>query len=379
MIRIAAPAAAGLCLAACIAEPEAPELAEIDPATYAVEVVAGGLAHPWDIAFLPGGDMLVTERPGRLRVISGGVLQDEPVSGVPEVYAEGQGGLLEIMLAPDFADSRIVYISYASGDAEANATSVMKARYEDGALTGGEVIFTSSPAKDTTTHFGGRMAVLPDSSIVLTLGDGFAYREQAQLATNHLGTIVRFTPGGAPAPGNPFIDQDGPAAFVWSYGHRNVQGIVFDAQSGLLYAHEHGPEGGDELNLIERGGNYGWPIVTGGVDYNGARISPYTDHEAHGFIAPMIEWTPSIAPGGMTLYDGALFEDWRGDLFVSALSERAIHRIDLDASGAVQSEEVMLTERGQRFRQIATGPDGALYVLTDGGGDGEVLRITPAG
>ena len=360
-------------LVGCVDPQIAPDYAQTDPALYVAETIVSGLDHPWGIAFLPDGTMLVTERSGQLRLIEDGVLRPEPVEGVPPVLAEGQGGLFDIVLAPDFAETGRIYLSLASGDADANATAVFRARYADGALVEGETIFTSSPAKDTDAHFGGRMVFGPDGALILTLGDGFAYREQAQDRTNQLGTIVRMTADGEPAPGNPFLDEGDAAAWIWSYGHRNVQGLAWDRTRGALWSHEHGPRGGDELNRIEPGSNYGWPIATFGTDYNFARISPFEAHD--GFAAPVHVWTPSIAPAGLAAYDGALFPDWRGDLFVAALAGQAIHRLDLDAAGAVVGEERLLTSESARVRHIAQGPDGALYALTDSE-DGAVIRIT---
>ncbi|MFP4518611.1 MAG: PQQ-dependent sugar dehydrogenase [Oceanicaulis sp.] len=346
---------------------------------FAVEEIAGGLSHPWDIAFLPGGDMLVTERTGALRLIEDGVLADEPVAGVPDVYAESQAGLFDVLVSPDFAQTGRVYLSYAVGEADANSTQVWRARLEDGALVDGARIFTADPLRDTFNHFGGRMSFLPDGTIALTLGDAFAYREQAQIRENHLGAVVRFNPDGSIPADNPFAEDGAPAGYVLSYGHRNVQGIAWDPQREVLWTHEHGPEGGDELNVIVAGANYGWPVVTEGIDYNGARITPLTDHAANGFEPPAYGWTPSIAPGGLAWYSGAGVEDWAGDLFVAALSGRALHHLDLDAEGAVVGEQRLLTELEARIRQVAEGPDGALYVLTDGAGDGKVLRVTPTG
>ncbi|MCR9129488.1 MAG: PQQ-dependent sugar dehydrogenase [Alphaproteobacteria bacterium] len=377
MIRHAALAAGMLALAACSGPSDRSGAPAIDPAGYTVEVVAEGLSYPWDIAFLPGGDILVTERSGALRLIRNGVLQDGSVSGVPEVFFEGQGGLFEVEPAPDYPASRIVYLTYAHGDADENATALHRARFDGERLVEGETIFTAAPPRDTDAHYGGRMAFLPDGTFLLTLGDGFEYREQAQLRSNHLGTIVRLNADGSPPADNPFFDEGGLAAHVYSYGHRNVQGIAFDARRGIIWSHEHGPQGGDELNRIEAGANYGWPIVTEGVDYNGARISPFTDHQAEGFTAPVLGWTPSIAPSGLMAYQGGLFEAWTGDLFVTALAGTALHRIELDASGEVVGESRILLEGRPRLRQVAEGPDGALWVLTDEA-EGRVLRLTPA-
>lgn len=375
MIRKAALSLCMLAAAGC-SETDRSDAAQIDARTYQVETVAEGLSYPWDLAFLPGGDVLVTERSGDLRLIRDGVLQSDPVAGVPGVFADGQGGLLEVQPAPDFAVSGMVYLTYADGDADANATAVFRARFDGSSLVDGETIFAASPARDTDAHFGGRMAFLPDGTFLLTLGDGFEYREQAQVRSNHLGTIVRLNPDGSPPADNPFFSEGGLAAQVYSYGHRNVQGIAFDTRRGLVWAHEHGPQGGDELNRIEPGANYGWPIVTEGRDYNGARISPFSDHEAQGFTAPVLTWTPSIAPSGLLAYQGDLFADWTGDLFITALAGTALHHIDLDANGAVLGENRILLDGRPRLRQAAEAPDGSIWVLTDEA-EGRILRLTP--
>ena len=364
-------------LAACSGPSDRSGAPEIDPASYEVEVIAGGVSYPWDIAFLPGGDILVTERSGALRLIRDGVLQDAPISGVPDVYFEGQAGLFDVQPAPDFEASGLVYLTYAQGDAQENTTAVHRARFDGDRLVEGETLFTAAPMRDTSSHFGGRMAFLPDGSFLLTLGDAFEYREQAQLQSNHLGTIVRLNAEGSPPADNPFFSDGGLAAHVYTYGHRNVQGVAFDARRGIIWAHEHGPQGGDELNRIEPGANYGWPIVTEGVDYNGARITPFDDHEARGFTAPVLGWTPSIAPSGLLAYQGDRFADWTGDLFVTALAGQALHHIDLDAAGNVVSQNRILLEGRPRLRQVAEGPDGAIWVLTDAE-DGRILRLSPA-
>jgi glucose/arabinose dehydrogenase len=363
MIRRTMLAVSAFALAACSGPSDRSEAPQVDPAAYTVETVAEGLSYPWDIAFLPGGDILVTERSGGLRLLRGGVLQEGPVAGVPQVFFEGQGGLFEVEPAPDFAVTGMIYLTYASGDAEANTTAVHRARFDGERLVEGETVFSAAPARDTNAHFGGRMAFLPDGTFLLTLGDGFAYREQAQITSSHLGTIVRLNADGSPPADNPFFAEGGLAAHVYSYGHRNVQGVAFDQRRGIIWAHEHGPQGGDELNRIEPGANYGWPIVTEGTDYNGARISPFEDHEAEGFTAPVLGWTPSIAPSGLMAYQSDVFAEWTGDLFVTALAGTALHHIDLDASGAVIGENRILLDGRPRLRQVA---------------EGRVLRLTPA-
>ena len=361
-------------LNACTQAPDAaPPATDIDPATYQVEIVAEGLATPWDMAFLPDGSALVSERNGGVKWLRDGALSDVP-GGPDDVFAEGQAGLFDLALSPDFATSGVIYLSYASGTAEANTPALYRARFENGAFVEGETIFRSEPPRSTNAHYGARLAVLPDGTLLMTAGEGFAYREQAQVRSNHLGALLRLNPDGSAPADNPFAAEGGPAAYVYSYGHRNMQGIALDPSTGAIWAHEHGPQGGDELNRITPGANYGWPIATMGLDYNGARISPFFDHD--GFAAPEWVWTPSIAPSGMALYDGAQFADWQGDLLVSALAGQALHRLDLE-DGQVVAEQRLLSERGQRIRQVLTGPDGAIWLLAESP-EGQILRLTPA-
>lgn len=341
---------------------------------YELTTVAENLAFPWCIAFLPNGDMLVTELDGQLRVIRNGVLDPAPVAGVPPVYRRGQGGLFDVLLHPNYADNSMVYLSYAHGTPDANGTRVARARFTGTALEDLEVIFDVRPTKDTPAHYGGRMVFLPDGTLLLTTGDGFDYRESAQKLDSLLGKTVRLNDDGSIPPSNPFVDDSKVMHEIYTYGHRNPQGLAVDTDTGRVYLHEHGPRGGDELNVIERGANYGWPMVTYGLDYSGAYISPFT--EMKGMHPPLVYWVPSIAAAGLTYYNGALFPAWRGDLFVAALVEQSIRRIDLDANGAVVAQEVLFTEIGARLRDVRAAPDGALYILTDGPA-GKVVRVSP--
>ncbi|MEX0604046.1 MAG: PQQ-dependent sugar dehydrogenase [Marinobacter sp.] len=341
---------------------------------YRIEVVTEGLEHPWSIAFLPGGGALVTERVGRLRLLSkDGKLQPEPLSGVPEVFASGQSGLNEVSLAPDFPDSQQIYLSYACGTAKANHTCLARSRLGDQGLENTEEIFRVQPAKVGAAHYGGRIAWLPDDTLALSLGDGFDYREEAQKLTSHIGTIVRLNGDGSAPADNPFKGQQDALPEIYSYGHRNVQGLIYDSEENRLIAHEHGPKGGDEINLIEAGKNYGWPITSFGLDYTGARVTPFTDRP--GMESPLLQWTPSIAPSGMTLYTGELFPQWQGDLLVGALAAKQVHRVSLE-NGEAREVEVLFEALNERIRDVETGPDGAVYLLTDSA-NGQVLRVTP--
>lgn len=342
---------------------------------YRIETLTEGLEHPWSLAFLPDGRMLVTERVGRLRLIEAdGRLVEDPIAGLPEAFIAAQAGLMEVALDPDYPDNRWLYLSYAHGDAEANNTRLIRARLVGDELRDIDVLFTAQPLKAGAAHYGGRIAFLADKTLVLTLGDGFDWREQAQNPGNHLGKIVRLNRDGSVPPDNPLLALQGAAPEVYSLGHRNVQGIVFDAEHDRLYSHEHGPRGGDELNLIQAGQNYGWPLATFGVDYTGARVSPYT--ELPGLVAPLLHWTPSVAPSSLALYRGALFPDWQGDLFAATLAERSVRRIRV-RDGMLAGEEVLFEELGERIRDVRSGPDGALYLLTDNA-DGRLLRVVPA-
>ncbi|MDI5984741.1 PQQ-dependent sugar dehydrogenase [Halomonas sp. M4R5S39] len=342
---------------------------------YRIETLAEGLDHPWSLAFLPGGGMLVTERVGRLRLIDAdGTLREAPVAGVPEVFVGGQAGLFEVALAPDHPDSGWVYLSYACGTRAANTTCLDRARFDGRRLVARETLFRAEPDRQGRSHYGGRLTFLPDDTLVLGLGDGFDYREQAQNPGNHLGSLVRLTPAGSVPGDNPFVAASEARAELYSIGHRNIQGVVFDETRSELLIHEHGPRGGDELNRILPGANYGWPLVTHGVDYTGARVTPFT--ELPGFEPPLLHWTPSIAPSGMTVYDGERFPEWRGDLFVAALAARQVRRL-IREDGGIVGQEALFTELDERIRDVRSGPDGALYLLTDSA-EGRVLRVMPA-
>ncbi|MFC4260997.1 PQQ-dependent sugar dehydrogenase [Marinobacter lacisalsi] len=341
---------------------------------YQLQTVVDGLAHPWSLAFLPDGRMLVTERPGRLRIVSrSGELLPEPVDGVPEVFNHAQAGLFEVLPARDFATSQRLYLSYACGTLEANHTCLARGRLQDGALDEVEELFRAMPAKAGAAHYGGRMAWLGDGTLLLTLGDGFDYREEAQKLSSHIGTIVRLNVDGSVPGDNPFVNNGQARPEIFSYGHRNVQGLVYDDASRQVIIHEHGPRGGDEINRIEAGLNYGWPVATYGLDYTWARVTPFTRYP--GTEQPLLHWTPSIAPSGMTLYDGELFPQWQGSLLVGGLVTQAVHRVALSPDGATDMEK-LFSELGARIRDVRTGPDGAIYLLTDSP-EGRLVRVAP--
>ena len=341
-------------------------------AGYNLETVVDGLDSPWGLAILPDGDMLITELTGDLRHIRNGKLVAQAVAGVPQSLYGGQGGLMDIVIHPNYDENRYVYLSLSVGTDDANALRVIRGRFTGTALEDISTIFESAPSKNTLVHYGARMAFLPDNTLLINVGDGFDLREQAQNLSNHFGSLVRVTDDGKVPQDNPFIGVAGAQPEIYSYGHRNQQSIAVARGTGKIYQTEHGPRGGDELNLIEPGKNYGWPIATYGIDYSGARISPYTSYD--GTQQPLVDWTPSIGPSGMTIYDGAQFPDWQGDIFVSSLIFSKIIHIEM-VNGAPQRQSDMFSEIGDRLRDIRTGADGALYILSEGD-NGKLWRVS---
>jgi glucose/arabinose dehydrogenase len=341
---------------------------------FTLTAVSEELENPWGLAFLPDGRLLVTERPGRLRVVSTDGRLSEPLANVPQVYHRGQGGLLDVALDPDFASNRTVYLSYAEPGEDGAGTAVARARLSDAGLSDLAVIFRQQPKVDGRSHFGSRLVFAPDGTLFVTLGDRFAYREEAQNLANHFGKVVRINRDGSVPPDNPFVGRDGAKPEIWSYGHRNVQGATLDPATGRLWTAEHGARGGDEINRPEAGRNYGWPMITYGVDYSGARIGEGTAKP--GMEQPVHYWDPSIAPSGMTFYTGDAFPDWRGDLFVGSLKFGYVARLDVE-DGRIVGEERLIEDLDQRIRDVRQGPDGNLYLLTDED-EGAVLKLAPA-
>ena len=355
------------------------ETVQTEEGSIRVETVADGLEHPWGIEILPGGRMLVTERPGRLRIVAPDGTLSEPIAGVPDVDARGQGGLLDVALDPDFQANRLIYLSYAEPGDGGNSTAVARAALsEDGASLGDlQVIFSQKPKLPSKAHFGSRLVFDGKGHLFVTLGERSAaqFREQAQDLGSHLGKIVRIRPDGGVPDDNPFVGQAGALPEIWSYGHRNVQAAALHPQTGQLWEIEHGPQGGDEVNIAEPGANYGWPVVSHGVNYDGTPVGTGRQRQ-EGMADPLYTWTPVIAPSGMIFYAGAAFPEWRGDLFVGGLRATSLVRLKLDGD-RVAHEERMLEDLGRRIRDVAQGPDGALYLLTDEE-NGEVLRLSAA-
>jgi glucose/arabinose dehydrogenase len=340
-----------------------------------VQTVAGGLEHPWALEFLPDGRMLVTERPGRLRLVSPGGEVSPPLAGVPPVLAEGQGGLLDVALDPGFDTSRLVYLSYAEPGEDGTAgTSVARARLGDGGLQGVTVIYRQTPKLRGAGHFGSRLVFARDGTLFVTMGDRQAYRERAQDLAQGQGKIARINPDGTVPADNPFRGREDAQPELWSFGHRNIQAAALHPETGQLWTVEHGARGGDELNFPRPGLNYGWPVITYGRDYSGFRIGEGTARE--GMEQPVYYWDPVIAPSGMEFYTGDAYPGWRGSLFVGSLAAALLVRLVLDG-GRVVLEERFLSELRERIRDVKQGPDGYLYLVTDSP-TGRVLRVVPA-
>ena len=341
-----------------------------DNHSYEYEILADDLSHPWGIAVIDSENILFTELTGQLRVIENGILKPDPIGGVPQVLFAGQGGLSGIILDPNFSSNQIIYLSFSSPDKgkKTNTLEVIRAKLTSDSIKEIKTIFKASPSRKTAAHYGARMAFLDDGTLLITSGDGFNYREKAQYLDNHYGKIIRINTDGSIPKDNPFLLNKEAKPEIWSYGHRNLQGIV--VIDGVVYENEHGPMGGDELNIAEPSKNYGWPAITYGKDYSGATISPFTKKD--GMEQPIKYWVPSIAPSGMTYYEGSLFPEWKNSLFISALVPGDVRLLEISNSEIVK-EEILFTDLG-RIRDIAASPDGSLILATDGPG-GKLVRV----
>lgn len=365
---------------------------EAGPINYEVETVAKGLDHPWSLAFLPDGQMLVTQRTGALLLVDAdGTTQTvQSFEGSwefpPVHFGDGiQAGLFDVVLHPQFEENNLIYISYA-GLLENGENTLILTRfaYADGKLSNGEELFRASPSRVQGNHYGARIAFLADGTLVMPVGDAFHFREEAQTLDNHFGKIVRLNDDGSVPADNPFVGQEGALPEIWSYGHRNPQGILVTAD-GRLLENEHGPAGGDEINEVKRGANYGWPTVTYALDYSGGRISPFEALE--GTEQSLVHFTPSIAPSGFAQYAGPSsadapadtpFPEWEGDLFLSALALQHVRHVEMEADGSLGAQAELFGELGVRFRDVRSGPDGMLYLLTEEPDSASrILRIVP--
>ncbi|HUO85693.1 MAG TPA: PQQ-dependent sugar dehydrogenase [Thermoanaerobaculia bacterium] len=344
---------------------------------FEVITLARGLVDPWAVEPLPDGDLLVTEKPGRMRIVTAAGEVGRPLSGIPEVDSRGQGGLLDVALSPGFESDRTIYWSYSEPRQGGNATSVARGilSVDSGSVRQVRVIFRALPAYDGTAHYGSRLAFGPDGMLYVTLGErsSMSIRPQAQHFDSHMGKIVRIRPAGTVPPDNPFVDKAGALPEIWTLGHRNIQSAAFDPD-GRLWIVEHGPRGGDELNLIRKGKNYGWPLQSFGEEYSGRSIAT-AETTRPGIEDPVYYWDPVIAPSGMEFYTGGAFPQWHGSVFVGGLVAQALVRLTLE-NDRVTGEEHLLGDRGQRIRDVRQGPDGALYVVTDER-DGELWKIVP--
>ena len=376
-LRAAAPLAA-LLLGVALHLPAAARGLPVNTEQGQIRVVevARGLDSPWGLAFLPDGRLLVSERPGRLRIVAADGSVSKPIEGVPEVRARGQGGLLDVVLSPDFATDRTIVFSFAQATANGGRSAVARARLDLDALRldDVQVIFAQNESGTSNNHWGSRLVFDREGKLFATFGDRQDMRSRVLALDSHIGKIIRINPDGSVPEDNPFVGRAGAQPEVWSYGHRNVQGAALHPVTGELWAHEHGPMGGDELNRVLPGRNYGWPEITFGREYGiGSRIGEGTSRDD--VEAPVVQWTPSIAPSGMAFYTGDKFPQWKGNVFVGALKFQLLVRVVLEGDKVVHQER-MLTELGSRIRDVRQGPDGNLWLLDES--RGRVLRVEPS-
>jgi len=339
--------------------------------SYEYKVIAEGLDRPWSLAVIDDDNIIFTELSGSLRQIKNGKLLD-PISGVPKVLFKGQGGLSGVLLDTNFKKNKRLYIAFSARDEDkrTNTLKVISAVLSDNKLIDTKEIFKAFPSRNTALHYGAKMTLLDDSTLLITSGDGFNYREKAQALDNHFGKILRINTDGSIPEDNPYINQPNALPEIWSYGHRNPQGI--SNHRGKIFGLEHGPMGGDEVNIIEPGNNYGWPVITYGKDYNGSTISPFT--KMQGMEQPIKYWVPSIAPSGMVFYDKNLFSDWTGSLLISSMKPGSVRR--LEVNGDTITAEHIVFEDLSRIRDIAVLPNGSILLATDGSG-GEIISVKP--
>jgi glucose/arabinose dehydrogenase len=343
---------------------------------FTIEAIGPTLNHPWSLVFLPGGAMLVSERHGGMRLIERDGNASPPINGMPpDVLRIEDSGLLDVVLDPDFVRNRQIYVAFVEGSEAANRTAIWKAQFDGARLTGGRVIFRSNVAKKGPSHPGGRMLFLRDGTLLLTIGDGYDFKEAAQDTASHLGKVLRLTAEGGIPPDNPFVGRVGHAPEVWTMGHRNIQGLTLDSVTGIVWSHEHGPRGGDEINRLDPGKNYGWPRALWGIDYDGKQISDRS--HVDGMQDPQFFWSPSIAPSGLAVYHGTKFPQWQDKLLVGALAARGIVVLRQGKqTGLLVEEQRLLTTLKTRIRDVRVGPEGAVYLLTDDA-HGRISRLAP--
>ncbi len=343
--------------------------------TIRVNTIAEGLENVWSLAFLPDGKMLVTEKPGRMRIVSLDGKLGEPLQGLPKIYNQGQAGLLDVVLAPDFATSKKIYFSYSEpGDKGTNSTAVSYATLNGNKLENVTRVFSQKPKIDSNNHFGSRLVWAADGTLFITLGDRYSEKDKAQTLDNHQGKVIRINADGSAPKDNPFVKTPGALPEIWSYGHRNMQGAAINPVTKKLWTGEHGPQGGDELNIDEPAKNYGWPVITYGENYGGGKIGEGTHKE--GMEQPVYKWVPSIATAGFIFYTGDKFPQWKNNILLTSLREQALVRLVVDGDKITKEERLLKNELGQRLRSVIQGPDGLVYVVTDES-KGKILQIAP--
>ena len=355
--------------------PDAPKDLEMSGTKYRVVPVVKGLENPWGIAFLPNGDMLVTEKPGRLRVVRKGVLEPQPIGGVPKVWAIGQGGLLEVLPHPRFAENQLLYLTYSRPCEQGATTALFRAKFDGKALIDGKDLFVADNCNTGNPHFGGKLAFGRDGLLFMSVGER-GDRDRAQNTNIHGGKILRLKEDGTAAPDNPFAGKPGYKPEILSYGHRNPQGLAFQPGTDVLWDNEHGPQGGDELNIVQAGKNYGWPVASYGREYapNGVKVSPTTSKDS--IEEPVLFWAPSIGISGLIFYTGDKFPQWKGNMFMGGMSGLALWRVGFNEKGGLMGREALLTELRQRIREVRQGPDGNIYLAVDAAQAG-ILRVEP--
>ncbi|WP_049631074.1 PQQ-dependent sugar dehydrogenase [Cellvibrio sp. pealriver] len=366
-------AALSLSLALPVAHAKPVEV-KTEAGTIQVNVIAEGLENVWGMAFLPDGSILVNERAGRMRVVTADGKIGKPLTGLPEIVAQGQGGLLDVVTAPDFATSKKIYFSYSEPGKGGNSTAVSSATLNGNALENVTRVFSQQPKVNSNNHFGSRLVWAPDGTLFITLGDRYSEKDKAQTLDNHQGKVVRINADGSVPKDNPFVKTPGALPEIWSFGHRNMQGAAINPITKELWTGEHGPQGGDELNIDRAAKNYGWPVITYGENYGGGKIGEGTHKD--GMEQPTYKWVPSIATAGFIFYTGDKFPQWKNNILLASLREQTLVRLVLDGDKIVKEERMLQKEIGQRLRSIVQGPDGLIYLATDEG-KGKILQVSP--